>query len=159
MATFTDNSGRTWTVQVNVETIRGVRAMLGVNLLDTAGGKVLQQLADDPVLLCDVIFAICKAEADAKGVSAEDFGRAMAGDPVEQATEALVEELVNFFPSRKRRLLKRAMEKGNALDEVVLQAAEEKLENGEFEEEFLRELKSGGSSTTSPGSSESTPDR
>jgi len=39
MATFTDNSGRTWTVQVNVETIRRVRAMVEVDLLDTAGGR------------------------------------------------------------------------------------------------------------------------
>ena len=69
MATFTDNSGRTWTVQVNVETIRRVRAMVEVDLLDTAGGEVLERLITDPVLLCDVLYALCKEQANGQGVA------------------------------------------------------------------------------------------
>ena len=72
MSTFTDNSRRTWTVQVNVETIRRVRAMVEVDLLDAAGGDlpargaqagVLERLITDPVLLCDVLHALCKEQA------------------------------------------------------------------------------------------------
>ena len=158
MATFTDNSGRTWTVQVNVETIRRARAMVEVDLLDTAGGEVLERLITDPVLLCDVLYALCKEQADQQGVTDEQFGRAMAGDVIDQATEALLEELSGFFPSRKRRLVRAALQKLDALEEMALQAAEAKLESGEIEEEFRRELKSGGLSISSPGSPESTPD-
>jgi len=159
MATFTDNSGRTWTVQVNVETIRRVRAMVAVDLLDTAGGEVLEKLITDPVLLCDVLYALCKEQADGQAVTDEQFGRAMAGDVIDQATEALLEELSGFFPSRKRRLVRAALQKLDALEEMALQAAEAKLESGEIEEEFRQELRSGGLSTSFPASPESTPDR
>ena len=83
----------------------------------------------------------------------------MAGDVIDQATEALLEELSGFFPSRKRRLVRAALQKLDALEEMALQAAEAKLESGEIEEEFRRELQSGGLSTSSPASPESTPDR
>ena len=165
MATFTDNSGRTWTVQVNVETIRRVRAMVEVDLLDTAGGDVLERLITDPVLLCDVLYALCREQADGQGVTDEQFGRAMAGDAIDQATEALLEELSGFFPSRKRRLVRAALQKLDALGEMALRAAEEKLESGEIEKEFRAELesfdraqnRSGGLSISSPGSPASTP--
>ena len=57
MKTFQDNAGRTWTVAVNVDGIRRVRSLLGVNLLDVLddGCKLLAQLHDDPVLLVDVL--------------------------------------------------------------------------------------------------------
>ena len=159
MATFNDKAGRAWTVAVNVDAIKRVRSLLGVDLMDAVGGELLERLVADPVLLCDVIYALCKPEADARSVSDEEFGRAMAGDAIEAATTALLEELTDFFPSRRRRLLKRAMEKMDRLQELALQAAEARLESGEFEERLRAELESGNWSGNSPGSSGSTPDR
>ena len=64
-------------------------------------GTLLEKLINDPILLCDVIYCVCMEEADSRGVSDEDFGRAMAGDAIELATTALLEELVDFFPLGK----------------------------------------------------------
>mgnify|MGYP005827549127 CR=1 FL=1 len=47
MKTFTDNAGRTWTIQVNVDAIRRVRDLLKVNLLEVVEGKLLEQLISD----------------------------------------------------------------------------------------------------------------
>ena len=44
MKTFTDTAGRVWTVQLNVDAIRRVKALAGVNLLEAAEGKLLQTL-------------------------------------------------------------------------------------------------------------------
>ena len=71
--------------------------------------------------------------------------------------EALLDELSGFSPSRKRRLVRAALEKLDALEEMALQAAEAKLASGESEEEFRRELRSGGLSISSPASPELTP--
>ncbi len=100
MKTFTDNAGRTWTIAINVEAIKRVRGLLNVDLLEIVDGKLIERLIRDPVLLCDIVYAVCKPEADAKNVSDENFGRAMAGDAIEHATKALLEELVGFSPAR-----------------------------------------------------------
>lgn len=103
MRSFTDNAGRTWTVTVNVDTIKRVRGLFNVDLLEILDGKLIEKFYRDPVLLCDVVYAVCKPEADARNVTGEEFGRAMAGDAIEHATKALLEELVLFSPSPRDR--------------------------------------------------------
>ena len=100
MKSFTDNMGRAWTLVVNVATVKRVRALCGVDLnsvIEVEDGKpsakLLERLSSDPVLLVDVLYAVCKPECDRLGVSDEDFGSAMAGDSVDAATQALLELL------------------------------------------------------------------
>ena len=135
MKTFTDNAGRTWTVAINVTTLKQMKSLVGVDLLDVVNdnGTLLERLAGDPVLLCDVIFALCKEEADAKNVTDADFGRAMAGDAIEAATTALLEELVDFFRGEKRATLRRALKLMRRYEEKALKAAQMKLDDPRLE--------------------------
>lgn len=140
MKTFHDNTGRGWAVNINVDCIKRVRALLDINLLDAVNGKLLEQLVSDPILLCDCLYAVCKPEADEKQISDEDFGRAMAGDAIDNATTALLEELVDFFPKGKREVLARALAKLKMFEEKTYQAAHRRIENPALErklEEFL----------------------
>ena len=155
MKTFNDNAGRTWTVTINVDAIKRVKGLLGVNLLEAVEGKLLERLIADPVLLCDVIYAVCRPEADARNVTDEDFGRAMAGDAIDLAATALLEELVGFFPQGRRRLLAKALEKLRTLEAMALQAAQTRLESPELQRELEAAL--GNSSGSSPASSASSP--
>lgn len=136
MKTFTDNAGRTWTVALNVTALKRVKSLCGVDLLDAVndGGKLLERLASDPVTLCDLIFAVCKEQSEAKNVTDTDFGSAMAGDPIEAATVALLEELVDFFPKGKREVLRRALQKMRAYEEKFLKAAHLKLDDPKMDE-------------------------
>ena len=83
---------------------------------------------------------------------------AMAGDAIDSATAALLEGLVGFFPSRKRKLLDKALTKLRALQEMVYAEAERTLDSGELERRMRQEL-AGSSATSSPESRESIPDR
>ena len=160
MRTFKDNADRAWTVNVNVDCIKRVRSLLDLDLLEAAEGKLLDRLVNDPVLLCDCIYCICKPEADAKGVSDEEFGRAMAGDAIDHATTALLEELVDFFPSPKRQVLRKALEKLKQLEKKAYQLVNQRLDSPQLErqlEAVFQEL--GDSSGSWPASSASTPDR
>lgn len=103
MKLFKDNTGREWTVAVNVAAIKRVRSLLDVNLLEVIEGKLLERLVRDPILLVDVIYALCKPDADAAGITDEQFGTAMAGDAIDAATKAILEELVDFSPSQRDR--------------------------------------------------------
>lgn len=158
MKTFKDNADRTWTVTVNVDSIKRVRSLLNIDLMEAVEGKLIERLIGDPVLLCDIIYCVCKEDADAKGITDEEFGRAMAGDAIELATTALLEELVDFFPQGKRQLLRKALAKLETLQETMLAVVSERLDSPELDAQLLAELrKLGDSSGDSPASSESTP--
>ncbi len=159
MRTFTDNAGRTWTVAINVDAIKRVRDLLNVDLLEILDGKLIERLYRDPVLLCDVVYAACKPEADAKGVTDEDFGRAMAGDAIEHATKALLEELVGFSPSpRDRANLQRILETTWNVMDRARDMIEAKLATVNADDLVAQALAtSGGSFGSAPESSASNP--
>ncbi len=169
MQTFNDNTGRTWSLTINVDAIKRVRGLLDVDLMHAVDGKLLERLVTDPVMLCDVVYALCKPEADPRKVSDEDFGRAMAGDAIDAATTALLEELVGFFPQAKRQVLRKALDKLKVLETKVFDAVTARLDSGEIDRMLEAELNkaalgqlpgAGGGelSTSLPGSSGSTPD-
>jgi len=155
------NAGRTWTVAINVDAIKRVRALLDINLLEMVEGQLIEKLIRDPVLLCDVVYAICKPEADAQGITDEQFGRAMAGDAIEHATKALLEDLVLFSPSpRDRANLQRVLQTTWRMMDKARDLIEAKLESGEMEKTVEQMLASAsGSSGISPVLSASIPDR
>jgi len=156
--TFKDNADRTWTVTINVDAIKRVRSLLDIDLMQAVEGKLIERLIGDPVLLCDIIYCVCKEDADAKGITDEEFGRAMAGDAIELATTAMLEELVDFFPQGKRQLLTKALAKLETLQETMLTVVSERLDSPELDAELLAELrKLGDSSGDLRASSDSIP--
>ena len=160
MKIFTDNAGRTWTVAINVDAIKRVRDLLEVDLLEVLDGKLIEKLYRDPVLLCDVVYAVCKPEADARNVTDEDFGRAMAGDAIEHATKALLEELVLFSPSpRDRANLQRVLETTWRVMDKARDLVEARLATVDAEQIVAQALvTSGTSSGSAPASPASIPD-
>ena len=131
MKTFTDTAGRTWTVCVTVDAIKRVRALLDVNLLAILdeGCQLLAQLHDDPVLLVDVLYAVCQPQAEAQQVTDVQFGQAMSGDALLHANRALLEGLSDFFPSaRQRAALKNLLQKTERVVDRLLDHAETTIE-------------------------------
>ena len=132
MKTFTHNAGRTWTVAVTVNAVKRVRDLLGENLLDTA--QVVPRLLSDPILLCDVVYCVCKPEADAQQVSDEEFGQAMFGPAIAGAKQALMEELVDFFPEpADREALKAAIQSGNTMSRRAAELLKKKLGSPKYQ--------------------------
>ena len=140
MRTFTDNAGRSWTLAINVDTIRRVRSLVDVDLLQAVEGKLIERLAADPILLCDVIYVICKPEADQRSISDEEFGRGMAGDAIELATTSLLEELVDFFPKSRRQLLSKALAKFRHLESKAIELVDQQLDDPQLEQTLISQL-------------------
>lgn len=145
MKTFTDSAGRTWTIDITVDTIRRVQSLVDVNLADiTSPGSapapgspgsaktddtpLLTRLEVDLILLCDVIYAIVKPQADEKNVSDEDFGRALGGEAILAARDAFWGALSDFFRSLRRSDQVRAIEKQTALVQAAVAAADQQIE-------------------------------
>lgn len=154
MKTFVDAAGRTWTVIVNVNAVKRVRDLLKEDLLDV--GTILPRLLLDPILLCDVLYVICKPQADKMGVSDEEFASAMAGDVIAQAKSAFLEEYVDFFPDpSQRETLRLAIEKYGEVAQRTKELIKARLNSPALTKEIEAALTTIGESfTNSPGSSE-----
>ena len=135
MKTFTDSAGRTWTISITVDAIRRVRDLVGVNLADVTEGAppLMTRLATDIVLLCDVIYAIAKPQADQQSVTDEQFGQALGGDAIQAAHDAFWEALADFFRHLRRADQVRAIEKQQKLIGAAVAAADKQIEGIEID--------------------------
>ena len=135
MRTFHDNAGRNWTVTLNVATLKRIRALTGIDLINIISldehrkpnVELLERLSEDPILLVDMLYAACKPEADSQSVTDEQFGAAMAGDAIEHATNALLDELVSFFPDPKRKVLQKILDANRRFGETLKRKVEAEL--------------------------------
>ena len=134
MADFLDNRDREWTLTIDVNSIRRVRADPGIDLMGVLDGPLLIRLASDPVLLVDTLYTLCAAQAETAKISPEEFGQGLTGDAIEKAGNALLEALADFFPSRRRAILRQLLERAEELAEKDLAAIEAKLAAGDVPE-------------------------
>lgn len=157
MPKFKDSTGREWPIEINVTAIKRVRTLLDVDLMEILGGKLIERMRLDPIFLVDVIYVLCKPEAEKLQISDAAFGEAMAGDAIEGATTALLEAIVGFFPSpRDRANLKLILD---ATDRAVAKAqdlTEQQIKATDVEAlvEAAMPRTPGDSSTTAPESAE-----
>ena len=165
MQKFIDRRGRVWIVDIDNTTLRRVKAMTDVRLLDAIDGDLVTQLSSDPLLLGDVLFAICKPQADQQNVSDESFAEGLAGDSIDEATKAVVDALVAYFPESRRRLLRKAADKQKMIETRGLEAIEKRLDDPNLVEKIVEDLErklavptSNDSSSDSPESLVSTQD-
>lgn len=158
MKTFRDGNGKEWVIEINVTSIKRVRDLAGFDLLEVVEGTLIDKLIRDPVLLCDVIYAACKPEADARGIDDRQFGQAMFGDAIAHASDALLEELVNFCQNpRDRAILAKVLEKTRVAMDKARDLIEARLNSGEIEKAVDRVLASANASSGNvPVSAEST---
>lgn len=106
MASFTDNQGRQWTVELTVGDVKRIRRRTGIDLMglmdpvgnDGAAGKMLvDAIRDDLVMLIDLLYAILEPAAALRGVGDEDFGKALDGQACGAAVAAFWESVADFF--------------------------------------------------------------
>ncbi len=149
MHIFKDSTGRQWEVELNVRQMKRLRDRLGVDLVNVigtdAGGGVkvdtLDRIASDPCLLVDILWVVCEGKANSAGVTDDEFGSSLAGDSIEDATRALLDELVDFFPGARRLFLRKAVDLAKAEADRAAAALKEALESPEFEERVRTSLR------------------
>ena len=69
-------------------------------------GGLLNELADDTLLLLEVLFVLLRDQLDKAGISEEGFYAKLTADEIEPATDAFLEELIDFFPTAESRVLR-----------------------------------------------------
>jgi hypothetical protein len=122
-----DSEGRFWSTEITPNDNRRVIRLVGVDLFDAFDGQLLTRLSRDPMCLVDTLYAVCKPEADERGLTAEQFAELLVGDAIEDAAEALVQGLLRFFPRDQRTVLARVWEGMKRAKQESLQAADSKI--------------------------------
>lgn len=158
--------GKEWQVTLDAPKIKAVRQSLeGFDILDD---EAFAKLANDPVSLVDVLWVLCRQQADGAGLSPDKFGESLVGDAIDDATKALIDARVDFFPAGKRSLLRSLADKQAKVDEAAKNLAMAELNDPNLEAKILEATKrqmraridnlltSLSSATSSPESSAST---
>lgn len=148
-ATFTDTAGRVWTVVVTTETLKRVRSVMAVDLMEFVEGTLMSKLMGDIVLLCDVLYLVCKPEADARGMTDAQFGESLDGDVLLAAEEALAEGLFRISHPSRREAARKAWDKAKTLRLRACQAAVVRLDDPELDRQ-LEAILTGSTTPSSP---------
>ena len=140
MRTFTDASEKIWTVDINVGSINRVKEILEIDL-GTVTDATLRRLATDPSLLVSVLFQICEQQATAQGVTAEQFARGFKGDAIERATEALIQEIIDFTPgTQQRQAMRSVYAQAVEAQTAALKQVLDRIERGEFKSKIEMQM-------------------
>lgn len=160
MKSFTDGTGTTWNLVITIGAIKRVRELTDFDLYGVFSEANLTRLGNDVVLLADILCALTRPQAESLGITDEQFAERLHDDTIEKAQQALLDELIDFFPNRQRRENLRGMlaaaERVTASQQTMIgqEIADGSLEKA-IAEQFQRRGKSGGQSGEPPGSSES----
>ena len=128
VSAFKDNTGREWILRIDPIVLGDLRKELDVDLGKLDQGT-MQRLADDICLLVDVLWVICREQAEAASITDRQFGRSIYGDSIDSATTALLDAIADFSPARQRSLLRCLAEKQEALKDKAFRMAMAKIED------------------------------
>ena len=170
MSFFTDSAENPnkWELKLDINTIRRVdiatKFRLDQAVLISPDGGIddsgLRQLSCDVLLLVDVLWTMIEPQAERKGVSAEAFAAGLGGDAIGAACEALLEAIIDFFPSAQRRIVLKLLEVTRLCAEKTKKNFDELCDAPAFVEQAAEALASrfASSLTRLAGSAESTPE-
>lgn len=108
---FTDSAGRTWLIEITGQTVCDLIKYQDVDLraIFDPDARVIERLTTDVVLLCNVLYVMCKQDCARRGVTDEDFGRSMNRAALDAAEDAIYEALLLFFPRPRQQMLLRTL--------------------------------------------------
>lgn len=167
MPSFKDCNNKEWLVAVDGPLVREVRQELGVDLIASDASQFVR-LQSDPILLVDVLWVLCREQAGDK-VSARDFGRALKGDAIQFATDALLRAIADFFPRGRREMLLRMIDMGQSATAKAEAALAARMRSSGLEDQITKAMNAeidrllaqasipSDAATNSPESSESAP--
>jgi hypothetical protein len=102
MRKFKDRLDREWALNLTLASEGRVHAETQVYLsdVDTEGGGSLARIASDSAFLGMAVWTLCASQAEALGLSQEEFLDGFDGATVDASRDALIEETLDFLGRR-----------------------------------------------------------
>ena len=136
MANFTDAQDREWKIFIDILTVKKLKQHdLDILNMFEGGMEVFESIIGDPIRLVDTLWLICEDQVQERGMDETGFAKALYGDALLSAAEALVEGVCDFFPDPKRRAtLKAVLRKSREASEILLDRAMAQVEGIDIED-------------------------
>jgi hypothetical protein len=133
MHRFKDANGKEWSVILDVNMTRQIRTELGVDLHKLDKESVASLTSDDEKLV-DVLSIICQEQIKNQNLDAAGFARCLIGGALDDACDALMEELVFISRRSRSQVVATAWEKTKAAETRMTTKAMELMESGMIEQ-------------------------
>jgi hypothetical protein len=160
MAKFKTLDGKQWVIDVTYLTVKRVRDLCGVNLLDICNldKESLSGWVADDLKVLEVVCAVVRPQLAAIDMSDEDFFAACDGGVLKEAVERLVDQVSDFFQEPRKGLVKKVILKLRETEKKMEAQAEKAIDAALSQFDFEQALATHGSSgSTSPASPASSP--
>lgn len=169
MKTFKDLKDRKYNLTITVGAVKRVRRALDLDITDLGKDGFIGKIQDNPELMVDMFWILLEKQAakikwtnedneDVVGVDEEEFGEGFAGNAIDDAIKAFNEEIVDFFPEKKRQATRILFEKQAALMEKGFEKIGKDIQELDLEpilaEVFSQDKESPTSNLTSQSQSE-----
>ena len=161
MKSFTDRNGESWDLDLNIGAAMRLKSRLDIDIenavtFDKSNNpdnvSLLEKIAEDSILLFNIIFVLCEKQIQDRHLTQEQFAERFTGDTIEQATDALLDELVNFSRPAKRKVLLRLRQISKDYAGRAIKQLDQVLDDPRFRDEIESNVRK--SLTSSPESSE-----
>ena len=137
MKSFADKNKQVWDIELNIGAAIRLKSRLGIDIENviTLNNQakpedisVLEKISSDAIFLFNIIYVLCEKQCKERNLSEEDFAESFDAESIELATEALLDEIVNFSRPAKRKVLEQlrrisrefSAKAGQKLDEVLM---------------------------------------
>jgi hypothetical protein len=160
MAKFKTLDGKEWVVEVTYLTVKRVRDLCGVNVLDICNldKESLSGWVADDLKVLEVVCAVVRPQLAAVSMADDEFFAACDGQVLKDAVERLIDEVSDFFQEPRKGLVKKVIAKLRETERKMEAQAEKAIDEALSQCDFEEALKTHGSSdSTSPESSASSP--
>jgi hypothetical protein len=108
---FKDAENREWTLRITKGRSRAILETCGIDFGQIHDGQVFVELTTSDENLAQVLWILCEKQAEAKGITPEDFAEALDGDALDTAMEAMVDATILFTRRPIRGAVERVIRK------------------------------------------------
>lgn len=122
MHTFKDANGDEWVIELDTTMTRAIRKELGVDLLILDENSISSLTTNDETLV-DVIAFICSEQIKRKDLDGSGFARCLIGKALDDACDALVDEVVFISRHHRGTVVAKAWEKTKAAEGLLTEKA------------------------------------
>lgn len=107
MPNVTDATNGEWMISVTVAGLERVKQGTGFDLCSLITGEPLERFFHDLVLTVNCGYWLVKPQADAQGITEQQFKERFSGDALDSLQSAILDALPDFFPRPRREVLSR----------------------------------------------------
>jgi len=122
--TFKDSTGTEWLISVNLESAMRLKNEADFNIKDiTDNATALVDLTSDPFKQAMVLWVLLSEQASERNLKEMEVMKLITGECLEDAIDAVIAEIISFFPSQKRSVLQHSLLRAKELQAAIANQA------------------------------------